>query len=268
MIIRAKKGAGPMKGFSAAFLLFCLFPLFAGAQTEESERTEEWVETGRFGAEEPETEEPGELARYHGHWLYLGARLGPSLRFYTPSGDTAYTGGDARAFSLDTTLFAALQIFPRLTVQGELVFTWDRASSWDYIGPTVQNINRYAREYTSFSLSFPLTVKWNFYPGRFRLSPFAGLYVFLPLGKIKIASSLAGTEESLAYRTVPPLGLLGGLSAGLKLGPGMLVADLRYAADLGEPKIRNQDMETYRRSMISFGLGYEWAFFTKKGGRP
>jgi hypothetical protein len=257
-----------MKGFSAAFLLCCLFPLLAGAQAEQTEtRTEEWVDTGRFGAEEPETEEPGDLARYQGHWLYLGARLGPSLRFYTPSGDTPYTGGDARGFSLDAALYAALQIIPRLSVQGEVIFTWDRASSWDYIGgPTARNIDRYAREYSSFSLSFPLTVSWDFYPGRFRLSPFGGLYFFLPLGKMKIASSLAGTEESLAYRVSPPLGLLGGLAAGLKLGPGMLVADLRYAIDLGAPEVRDRDMDTYRRSMISFSLGYEWAFFTRKEG--
>jgi hypothetical protein len=223
------------------------------------------VETGRFGAAEPETEGAGELARYRGHWLFMGARVGPSLRFYTPSGDTPYTGGDARSFSLDAALFAALQIVPRLSVQGEVVFTFDRASSWDYSGPTVQNIDRYAREYTSLSLSFPLTLRWNFYPGRFRLSPFAGFYFLLPLGKMKFSSSLAQTEESLSYKVSPPLGLLGGLSAGLKLGPGMLVADLRYAADLGEPDVRNRNMETYLRSMISFSLGYEWAFFTKKG---
>jgi hypothetical protein len=256
-----------MKGFSAAFLLLYLVPLVAGAQTEEpATRTEEWVETGRFGTEEGKEDNPGEFAEYHGHWLYLGARLGPSLRFYTPSGDTPYTGGDTQGFSLDTALFAALQISYRFSIQGEAVFTWDKASCWDYTGPTVNEIDRYTREYTSLSLSFPFTAKWNFYPGRFRLSPFAGFYVLVPLGKMELASSLANTAESRAYRFSSPLGFMGGLTAGFKLGPGMILGDLRYAADLGEPKLRNGDMAGYLRSMVTLSFGYEWAFFTKKGG--
>ncbi|MDR3173442.1 MAG: hypothetical protein LBU19_04250 [Treponema sp.] len=258
-----------MKGLSAAFLLLCLLPLCIGAQTGETEtRTEEWVNTGRFGAEDDESGGAGDIARYHSHWLYLGARLGPSLRLYTPSGDTPYTGGEAQGFSMDAAVFATLQIFPQLSVQGEAVFTWDRASSWDYVkqSAAVLQIDRYTRDYASLSLSFPLTVKWNFYPGRFRLSPFAGIYVLAPLGKMERKSSLAGTKENLSYGFSPPLGFVGGLTTGLKLGPGMIFADLRYAVDFGEPKPRNGDMESYRRSMISFCLGYEWAFFTKKGG--
>jgi hypothetical protein len=46
----------------------------------------------------------------------------------------------------------------------------------------------------------------------------------------------------------------------------MIVADIRYAIDFTEPKPRNGDMESYRRSMLSFSLGYEWALFAKKGG--
>ncbi|MDR0642699.1 MAG: hypothetical protein LBG07_09600 [Treponema sp.] len=260
-----------MKGFFAAFLLLCLFPLFVAAQAEEGQtetRTEEWVNTGRFGAEELETEEPEEMARYHSHWLYLGARVGPSLRFYTPSGDTPYTGGGAQGFSVDAAVFATLQIFSRLSLQGEAVFTWDRASSWDYQGQNVQQISRYTKDFSSLSLSFPLTVKWNFYPGNFRLSPFAGVYAMVPLGKMEKKTSIPSnqTTERFSYEISPPLGFLGGLTTALKLGPGMIFADLRYAIDFAEPKPRNGDMESYRRSMISLCLGYEWAFFTKKGG--
>lgn len=256
-----------MKGFLALSLLLCLFPFVVGAQTEESaSRTEEWVNTGRFGAEDEEENSSSESAGYYGHWLYLGARLGPSLRFYTPAGDTPYTGGDTLGIALDTAVFATLQIFHRLSVQGEAVFTWDKAASWDYMGPTVNEIDRYTREYTSLSLSFPLTVKWNFYPGRFRISPFAGVYALVPLGKMGVASSLANASESRAYRFSLPLGFLGGLAAGFKLGPGMVVGDLRYAADLGKPKLRDGDMASYLRSMVTLSFGYEWAFFTKKGG--
>jgi hypothetical protein len=59
---------------------------------------------------------------------------------------------------------------------------------------------------------------------------------------------------------------LGGLSGALKLGPGLIFAELRYAADLGEPEPRDAEIRAYRRSMASLTLGYELGFFVKKGG--
>jgi hypothetical protein len=258
-----------MKGCSAVFLLLCLFPLCLAAQAEGPQtetRTEEWVETGRFGAEEDEAAEVPPHVRYYNHWLYLGARTGPSLRFYTPAGDAPYTGGDAQGFAMDAAVFAALQILPRISVQGELVFTWDRAASWDYSGPSAQQINRYTRDYSSLSLSFPLTLKWNFYPSDFRISPFAGFYVIAPLGKMEITTSIPSNQgtEKTAYRFSPPLGFVGGLSTGFKFGPGFFFADLRYTIDFGECEPRDSSMENYRRSMLSLSVGYEWAFFAKK----
>jgi hypothetical protein len=187
---------------------------------------------------------------------------------YTPSDDTPYTGGDSYGFALDTALQVGVQILPFLSVQGELVFTWDRASRWDYFPALSGERDRYTWDYTSFSLMFPLMAKLNFYPGKFRVSPFFGLYFLLPLGDIQITNSLTNKKESYSYEVSPPVGLLGGVSGAMKLGPGMIFADLRYAADLGEPDPAGRDIITYLRSMGSLTFGYEWAFFTKKGGRP
>jgi hypothetical protein len=295
-----------MKGYLrrrllGAVLLFCLLPLFAAAQTGEPQaaeepqseelqavepqtaepqtaepgtgqaaadqpQTEEWIERGRFGAEDTGPGET-EISDYHKHWLYLGARVGPSLRIYTPSDDTPYTGGDAYGFALDTAFQASVQIFPFLSVQGEVIFTWDRASHWDYARTSSGERERYTRDYTSFSLMFPLMAKLNFYPGKFRISPFLGLYFLAPLGNIQITNSLNNEKQSSSYLVSPPVGLLGGLSGAMKLGPGMIFADLRYTADLGEPD-PGGDINTYLRSMGSLTFGYEWAFFAKKGGRP
>jgi hypothetical protein len=186
---------------------------------------------------------------------------------YTPTDDTPYTGGDAFGFALDTALQASVQILPFLSVQGELVFTWDRASRWDYFHTISGERDRFTWDYTSFSLMFPLVAKLNFYPGKFRVSPFLGLYFLVPLGDIQISESLTNGKESSSYRYSPPVGLLGGLSGAMKLGPGMIFADLRYAADLGEAEPAG-DIKTYLRSMGSLTFGYEWAFFTKKGRRP
>jgi hypothetical protein len=245
-------------------LLFAAPPRFASAQT----RTEEWVETGRFGAEEPEDPAAAQAAEkgLDTDWLYLGFRTGPSLRFYTPSDDTPYTGNDTLSVALDVALQANVQILSFLSLQLEAVFTWDNASLWAYNG-TVAAYDRYTEDFTAFSFQFPFMVKLDFYPGGFRLSPFAGVYYLLPLGNLEASDSRNNNKESLSYKVSPSVGFLGGLSGAMKFGPGMIIADLRYAADLGGFEAR--DTKIFRRSMVSFTVGYELGFFTKqKGGRP
>jgi hypothetical protein len=250
---------------AALFLPLCLFPFSAAAQT----RTEEWVETGRFGAEEPD--DPDTEAAKKGldaDRLYLGLRTGPSLRFYTPSDDTPYTGNDTLSVSLDVALQAGVQVLSFLTIQAEAVFTWDNASLWAYrmVGG---NQVRYTNDYSAFSLQIPLLVKYDFYPGRFRLSPFFGAYCVLPLGKRNDSNSLDSGRQSLDYEFSLPLGLLGGLSGALQFGPGAIIADLRYTADLGEFKGKGGNTGQFKRGMVSFTLGYEFGFLAKKnGGRP
>jgi hypothetical protein len=242
--------------------LFFLFPFFAAAQT----RTEEEIDTGRFGAEEPEPAEAGprEETDLTTHWLYLGLRAGPSFRFYTPAGDTPFTGGDTFAPSLDLALQANARLLSFLSVQAELVFTWDNASCWAYYRRLPHEITRYTKDYLSASLQIPLTVQANLYPGKFKVSPFFGLYVLAPLGDMRATSSLNSGEQSFSYAYSPPLGLLGGLNVALKAGSGLFFGDLRYAADLGEAVPDGGDMLQYRRAMVSLTLGYEWGFFTKK----
>jgi hypothetical protein len=239
-------------------LLFCFLPSFAAAQTEER------IETGRFGAEEPEqAETAADDSGYAGKWLYLGVRVGPSLRFYTPSGDTPHTGGDTQSVSMETAFQGSVQILSFLSVQGELVFTWDNALVWNYQG-TSGAIDRYTWSYTGFSLQFPLMARLDFYPGSFRVSPFFGVYCLLPLGKLKQTNPLNNDSYSWSWRVSPPVGLLGGLSGALKLGPGMIIADIRYAADLGDTE--GGDIKAYRRRDLSLTVGYELGFFTKNRG--
>jgi hypothetical protein len=259
----------PAAALSAA-LLFCLFPFFAAAQEGNSPIREERIETGRFGTEEADPSQPaGETGNPGNKLLYLGLRLGPSLRMYTPFGDTPYTGGDTYALSMDTAFQINLRLLSFLSIQGEAVFTWDNAPVWDYITGPDSEI-RYTQDYTAVSIQFPLMVKLDLYPGKFRVSPFLGAYYFWALGDLKNTNSLNDNQRSWAYDISPPLGLLGGLNGAIKLGAGMIFADLRYTADLGtivreEPGV-SEGLEIYRRSMVSLTLGYEWGFFAKKGG--
>jgi hypothetical protein len=242
-----------------ALLLLCLFPPPAGAQTTER------IDTGRFGAEEPPDTESSvqEETGFLNKWLYLGFRTGPSLRFYTPHGDTPHTGNDAYGLALDLALQAGVPVISFLSVQAEAVFTWDNASRWNFYRPSGgAQQDRYNQAYSSFSLQFPLTLRLNLYPGSFRLSPFFGLYLLAPLGNMENTNSLDPSDEfSSPYRYALPLGLVAGLGTAFKLGQGMFLADLRYAADLGEPETSGQRL--YRRDMLSLTVGYEWGFFTK-----
>jgi hypothetical protein len=249
-----KKRAFPLL---AALLFFGAAPFFAGAQTGE-----ERIETGRFGAEEPAGEASGGGA-YKNNWLFLGARLGPSMRIYTPEGDTPFTGGDTYGPSLDVGFQASLQIVPLFSVQAEMIFTWDNATVWFYaLNPNKVDVDRHTMKFTGFSLQFPVTARLNFYPGKFRVSPFLGFYVLAPLGKMAVDSALAG-EESVSYSFSPPLGLLGGVSAAFPAGPGMFFADLRYGADLGVPDLQGGG-DTYTRGSAALCLGYELGFFRKR----
>jgi hypothetical protein len=244
---------------TAALLFVLTVPFFTAAQTTEEV-------TGRFGAEEPvpAVSVDGDKPTYSNRRLFLGGRLGPSLRFYTPEGDTAFTGGDTNAVSLDAAVQVNLLIVPLFSVQAEAVFTWDNASVWQYArNPNGVDLDRYTRWFRGFSLQFPLTARLNFYPGKFRLSPFLGGYVLLPLGNMKTGSALDG-ELSFSRPIPSSLGLLGGLSAAYPFGSGILFVDVRFAADLSEQELRDSGLKTFRRNALSISLGYEFGFFKKQ----
>jgi hypothetical protein len=256
-----RKAALLVTALLTAALLFAA-PHSASAQT----RTEEEIDTGRFGAEDTKPPETAWKEGLNTEWFYLGFRLGPSLRVYTPSDDIPYTGGDTQAPALELGFQANLQVLPFLSIQGELLFTWDNASVWDYRRGSSDEL-RYTHDYTAFFFQFPLLVRLDFYPGklgRVRLSPFAGMYFLTPLGKLKASNSLMGISESLAYKASPPVGLVGGLAGAWKAGRGSVIADLRYAIDLGTLRGKDAGIHEFRRSMISFTVGYELGFFTKK----
>jgi hypothetical protein len=239
--------------------LFCLFPFFAAAQTSG-----ERIETGRLGAADPEAANapPAEDRAYGNRWLYLGLRAGPSLGIYTPGDDTAFTGGDGYGASLNVAAQAAVEIVPLFSVQAEAILAWDQGYLWRYEYSNSENdIISSQHKFKALSFQFPLLAKLNFYPGKFRVSPFLGAYVIVPLGKLETSGH--GKTASYAYSYSPPLGLLGGLSVEFPLGPGLIFVDLRCAADLGKTEPRG-DMETYTRHTATLSLGYEFGFFKKR----
>jgi TolB-like protein len=104
--------------------------------------------------------------------------------------------------------------------------------------------------------TFDVAVLYNFgfAESTYLMGVFAGPYGSMPLGKMRGGENLE-IDKSI-FGMMSSWGLLGGLKAGVKLGPGYLTFDGRYFYDLNETKVN--DIKFVRRSGILAGLGYEF----------
>ncbi|MDR3338417.1 MAG: PorT family protein [Treponema sp.] len=195
--------------------------------------------------------------------MNMGFRSGVSQRWYTAPGEIA---AGAHALVYEGGIFAAIFLNPLLSIQAEINVTLDnlvfrglsRTSEEGY-GTVLTNM-----KYSSNSLMFPLLFKGNFKYGNFRFAPFAGIYAFLPLGKTSYRIYPAGTTDSFSWSARLPLGVTAGLETAIKAGPGMILADIRYAGDFGTINIDDGEDTAYKRGMISFTLGYGFGFINLK----
>jgi hypothetical protein len=202
------------------------------------------------------------------NWLSLGGRLGSSVHFYKPGSDM-YEGYDVDAhFSFDGAAQAAVNISDIFAVQTELLFTKDTVSVTDSYSGYVGKMSA-----ESTSLLIPILARASFRPGNFVLSGIAGIYFTVPLGDMKIKYSIeeggyTESESITADFEKAPLGFMIGANGGIKLGPGNLFADLRYAVDFGdtEASLEGEKLSIYKRSMFMFSLGYEIGLISKGGG--
>jgi hypothetical protein len=200
------------------------------------------------------------------YWLYLGFRAGYSGRTYVkPSSVDLYIESKTVGSSFEVGVQASFQPLSFLAIQAEGLFTMDNSPFRAYVRPgDIGNYNLVSHEYRSFSLMFPVVLKGTFRPNRFLIAPLAGVYFIVPMGTMTIPES--ATSD---YSYVPSMGFTAGIQLGMKLGPGNIFVDTRYAADLGDVELAapfngDKGKALYRRSMVSVSLGYEWGFFKKK----
>ncbi|MDR1411215.1 MAG: PorT family protein [Spirochaetaceae bacterium] len=196
--------------------------------------------------------------------LTAGIRSGVSQRWYTASGETA---PGARALNFEGGFFLSVRLNSLFSIQAEADFTFDNlvyrgvtdTGGEGAYDPVLEN-----EKYTGYSLMFPLLFKANFRFGNFRIAPLAGIYAFLPLGKVSYRNP-AGEEDSFSWSVPVPLGYMAGFEAAVKFGPGSLVADIRYAGDFSATTIQNtagagREDISYKRRILSFTLGYAFGF--------
>ncbi|MDR1637836.1 MAG: PorT family protein [Treponema sp.] len=194
-------------------------------------------------------------------FFVLGFRFGPSQRWYTaPNEETP----GAWALDLEGGVSGAFRLNSLLALQGEVLFTSDTIVYRGLDpGPTPDVYIMPNKTHTAFSMMFPLLFRVNLRPGPFKVSPLAGFYAALPLGKALYQRRPDGGESSYNWSFSVPLGFTLGIEAALNKGPGAVFLGLRYAVDFGEIKIEDGDNTTIRRNMLSLYLGYEFGFFDR-----
>jgi hypothetical protein len=180
-----------------------------------------------------------------------------------------------------------------LELQTEVHFSWEWAGYSYYRDGAVpkEEINKngqWTDEYSFFSFTFPLLLKMEFSYGPLMLAPYGGAYFYLPLGEAQSRTnrvrenfkddpgdtSSLYTEESSGTVQVSmsgiPLGMTFGFYTGIKMGPGALVIDMRYARDFGTLTFKNtgdrhafpnEQYMTIDRHKFTLMVGYEIGLF-------
>jgi hypothetical protein len=187
--------------------------------------------------------------------ITLGIRSGVSRRWYTAPEESS---PGAQALNFEGGLFVSVFLNSLLSVQAEADFTFDNLvyrGIDDIRDPFVTRI-----KYATRSLAFPLILKANFRPGNFRIAPFAGVYAFVPLGDAVFQRRPGGEDDSFSWSAEAPLGFAAGVEFAMKLGPGTLIGDIRYAGDFTVTNIRDGEDTSYKRGALSFALGYGFGF--------
>jgi hypothetical protein len=200
--------------------------------------------------------------------INLGVRSGVSQRWYTAPDEAA---AGAYALTYEGGVFVSVLLNSLISLQAEVNFNMDNLVYRGISDPTGSSPVLENHKYSAYSLMFPLLFKLNFRPGNFRLAPFGGLYAFLPLGEASYRRNPAGDTDSFSWSVDVPLGFTAGFEAAMKLGPGMLLADIRYSGDFGTTTIdfgtkiiRDAADISYKRGILSFTLGYAFGFINAK----
>lgn len=203
---------------------------------------------------------------YLNRWLYLGGRIGGAFSTYRLDGFKEYELDAGQSLAYEASLLLGFRFLSFMSIQAEAVFSPDTAM---FQAPAIQSLVGnpfifYTEIYKSKSLIFPMVLKFPIQLNYLLLSPYAGVFITLPLGEMEKASAdPQGSEGSFAFEQSLPLGLLGGMEMGVALGPGLVFVDLRYGHDLGNTQVSDDRGLKYIRNRITVSLGYQFALFDK-----
>ncbi|MDR0313744.1 MAG: PorT family protein [Treponema sp.] len=172
---------------------------------------------------------------------------------------------EADAFMLESGDTKELKINPNAAVYGAYMFTGNmgvqleanvminQGTKFSNSGMTV--------EMTYTSLDIPVLFRFNF---SFGLGIMAGPHISIPLGKLKMKASSGWLSLSgdVGDMTGFSFGATAGLFYGFPLGPGRLIADLRFIFDFTAAKVKGGGitLDFLKRRALALTIGYEFRF--------
>jgi TolB-like protein len=190
-------------------------------------------------------------------YLYFGGRAGLSLGFYGNGGGladkTVYPSQSiAGVPAFDGSLFISASLSRFLEIQIEAMITND---SFEL---NSGNTRLFTVSYNS--LMMPLLAKFVYRPSWYMVHGYAGAYLSVPLGQMEVRHNNGSYTADFSLLG----GLMTGGGLGIRLGPGTVLADIRYAGDLGfVTSDYNGSREISKRNKVYFSLGYEFGVLPK-----
>jgi hypothetical protein len=190
------------------------------------------------------------------HFL-IGGRLGAGFEINTADEDmvgSGYSPNEKSNTAFNAALYGAYRFDDVWSVQVELNFMLNNGMEISGHGNTVKI------DYPT--LDIPLLVRWNFIQSPVLVGIVIGPYISIPVGKLNLSVDGHGSALDTKGYT---LGIAGGFVLGYKLGPGNLVADVRYLNDFDSLYVHEdfgegmQDANICIRRSINITLGYEFS---------
>jgi hypothetical protein len=197
----------------------------------------------------------------------VGARLGPGFGFNELGEDleqslTGGTGGISIDEKSNIAFVAAVYgnyaffpNIPKFSIQAELHFMVNNGMELSGGGAKIKG---------SFtSLDIPVLARYEFFETPISLSVLGGPYLSFPLGKLEIddPAGLTGGKNERSIEGIR-FGITVGAAAGYKLGPGNIVADLRFLTDFMPVQVSYYwtRADIFTRRGINLTVGYEMKF--------
>jgi hypothetical protein len=196
--------------------------------------------------------------------FFMGLRLGGSLSNLTVQGAGNYEGGASQWFGFEGAVMAEFRLFRFLSLQVEAVFVYDAFVAAKQVSIGGELI-RSTDAFEVMFLMFPLYLKAPLALNGATMSPFLGAYFPMPLGQMNISPQEGNGEGgSYSYGIIPPLGISLGLDVGFPLGPGELVAGLRFDQNIGMSVAQDPNRMRFYRSRLGLSLGYQFLLWKQK----
>jgi hypothetical protein len=214
---------------------------------------------------------------WNDNWLYVGGRLGGSVHFYQFGDYDIKNQG-----SFDFALQLSVPLLKNFGIQTELMYSSEMTgfsedttvivTSYVYgMYGTVISMYSYYPGKINFNFKYnefmlPILLRYNYEFGLFSIAGLFGPFFTVPTGKVEYTATLTSLVYSEEYKThydVEDLfGVMVGLNFGIKLGPGTLFLDLRYAIDNDMVKVDGDRF--WHRNVLPLSIGYELGLLPKK----